>query len=89
MLRTTLTAAAFTVFALAAVPASAASMSCSGANLAKAESMVDMMADGPDRMAAFHEISAAQDDLLAGKMKSCAMHVGKVMKMGMMKPAGM
>ncbi len=81
--------AAAALGALMAAPASAASMAgCSGANLTKAGTMAEQMADGPMRMEAFHEISAAQDDLLAGKMGSCAKHLGKAMKAGAMKPPG-
>lgn len=88
MIRTTLTAAALlTAVAFAAAPASAAAIGCSGENLTKAESIVDQMADGPDRWAGFREITAAQNELLAGHMRGCAVHISHVMRMGAMKPA--
>ena len=81
MIKTTLTAAALLAAALT-LPASAAPISCSGDNLTKAEALVDQMADGPDRWAGFHEISEAQTELLAGHARGCAVHIGKVLRMG-------
>ena len=56
--------------AYCAVPAQAAKMGagCSGANLAKTESMIENMADGDSKMAAQKEMSMAQDAMLGGKM---------------------
>lgn len=84
MLKTTLTASAL-IAVLAGAPASAASVGCSGPNLEKAETIVDQMADGPARWAGFHEIAAAQDELLAGHMRGCAGHIVKVLKMAPVK----
>ena len=72
--------------AFAVAPASAAHMGgCSGENLAKAESMVDVMADGEGRSTAQKEIAMAQTAMLDGKMGACAMHLSKAMHAGMMK----
>ena len=81
MIKTTLTVSIL-LAAFAVAPASAASMGCSGANLEKAETMVDQMADGPARWDGFREMSAAQTELLAGHMSACSAHITKVMKMG-------
>lgn len=72
--------------ACAVVPASAANMAgCSGANLAKTESMIETMADGEGKMMAQKEVAQAQDALLGGKMGVCAAHLSKAMHAGMMK----
>ena len=52
---------------------------CSSANLAKAESAVEIMADGEGKMAAQKEVAAAQDAMLSGKMGACGMHLNKAM----------
>ena len=71
---------------LAVAPASAAKMGgCSGENLMKTESMIDTMADGPDRITSQKEIAMAQTAMLDGKMGACAMHLNKAMHMGMTK----
>ena len=88
MIKTTLTAVALCTLAMASA-ASAASIGCSGPNLTKAETMVEQMPYSPERWTAYQEIASAQEDLLAGKMRGCAVHVGHVLKMGTMKPASM
>ena len=71
---------------LAVAPASAAKMGgCSGENLMKTESMIDNMADGPDRITSQKEIAMAQTAMLDGKMGACAVHLNKAMHMGMTK----
>lgn len=68
------------------VPVSAAHMGgCSGANMTKAESAIDAMADGPGRMMGQKEIAMAQTAMLDGKMGACAMHLSKAMHAGMTK----
>jgi hypothetical protein len=70
------------------VPASAANVAgCSGANLEKTESAVEVMADGPGKIVAQKEIAQAQDALLGGKMGACAMHLGSAMHAGSMTQA--
>ena len=86
MINKLLGAAATVAVILAVVPASAAKMGgCSGENLMKTESMIDVMADGPNRMTGQKEIAMAQTAMLDGKMGVCAMHLGKAMHVGMMK----
>ena len=71
---------------LAVAPASAAKMAgCSGENMMKTESMIDTMADGPNRAMGQQEIAMAQAAMLDGKMGACAMHLTKAMHVGMMK----
>jgi hypothetical protein len=68
------------------VPASAAHLAgCSGDNLAKTESAVEVMADGAGKSTAQKEIALAQTAMLDGKMGACAMHLNKAMQAGMMK----
>jgi hypothetical protein len=86
MINKLLGAAAMVAVAFAVAPASAAHMGgCSGENLAKAESMVDVMADGEGRITAQKEIAMAQTAMLDGKMGVCGMHINKAMHVGMMK----
>ncbi|MCA6109026.1 hypothetical protein J6497_17570 [Bradyrhizobium sp. CNPSo 4026] len=84
MLKTLLAATAMAAVAYAAVPAHAAkvSASCSGDNLAKTESTVETMADGPGKIVAQKEIAQAQNALLGGKMGMCAVHLNKAMHAG-------
>ena len=66
--------------AYAVVPASAAKMEgCSGGNLTKTESMIETMADGPNKITAQKEVAMAQDAMLGGKMGACGMHLSKAM----------
>jgi hypothetical protein len=86
MINKLLGAAAMAAILYSTVPASAAHMGgCSGANMTKAESAIDAMADGPSRMMGQKEIAMAQTAMLDGKMGACAMHLNKAMQAGMMK----
>ena len=86
MLNKLLGAAAMAAVAYAVIPANAAKMAgCSGENLAKAESMIETMADGEGKIAAQKEVAQAQDAMLGGKMGACAMHLNKAMHSGMSK----
>jgi hypothetical protein len=86
MINKLLGAAATVAAILAVAPASAAKMGgCSGGNLMKTESMIEVMADGPNRMTGQKEIAMAQTAMLDGKMGACAMHLGKAMHVGMTK----
>jgi hypothetical protein len=80
--------AAVAAVAFAVAPAQAAKSGgagCSGANLAKTETMIETMADGDGKLAAQKELSAAQDAMLSGKMGACGMHLSKAMHAGMAK----
>ena len=86
MINKLLGAAAMAAILCSTIPASAAPMGgCSGANMTKAESAIDAMADGPNRMMGQKEIAMAQGAMLDGKMGVCAMHLSKAMHAGMMK----
>ena len=88
MIKKLLGAAAMAAIAYSVVPAQAAKMSgggCSGANLAKTETMIESMADGENKLTAQKEISAAQDAMQGGKMGACGMHLSKAVHAGMTK----
>jgi hypothetical protein len=86
MINKLLGAAAMVAVVFAVVPASAAHMGgCSGENLSKTESTVEVMADGEGKMMAQKEIAMAQTAMLDGKMGACGMHLNKAMHVGMMK----
>jgi hypothetical protein len=85
MIKKLLGAATMAAVILAVAPASAAKMAgCSGENMMKTESMIDAMADGPNRAMGQQEIAMAQAAMLDGKMGACAMHLTKAMHVGMM-----
>ena len=78
MLKKLFGAAVMAAAAYAVVPAHAANTTgCSGANLEKTESATEVMADGPGKFAAEREIAQAQEALLGGNMRSCAMHLSR------------
>jgi len=81
MFKKLLGAAAMAAVVYAVVPAHAAKMGggCSGDNLAKTESTIDIMADGPNKITAQKEVAMAQDAMLGGKMGACGMHLSKAM----------
>jgi hypothetical protein len=73
---------AIVIAAVAFAPAQAAKHAmggCSSANLEKAETAVENMADGDSKFVAQKEIAAAQDSLLNGKMAACGAHLDKAM----------
>jgi hypothetical protein len=77
-------------------PASAATMGgCSSANLTKTQTMVEKMADGPQKAMMEREVGMANDAIAKGNMRACAMHISHVARMGtmgqqgMMEPSGM
>src|SRR5438876_9145435 len=78
MINKLLGAAAMAAIVYGTVPASAANVvGCSGANQTKAESTVEAMADGPAKFGARREIAAAQDAMIKGNMRGCAMHLAQ------------
>jgi hypothetical protein len=86
MINKLLGAAAMAAVVLAVAPASAAKMGgCSGDHMMKTESMIDTMADGPNRSTGQKEIALAQTAMLDGKMGNCAMHLHKAMEASTMK----
>ena len=83
MINKLLGAAAMAAIVYGTVPASAANVvGCSGANQTKAESTVEAMADGPAKFGARREIAAAQDAMIKGNMRGCAMHLSRAMNSG-------
>jgi hypothetical protein len=85
MIKKLLGAAAMAAMIYPTVPASAANVAgCSGGNLEKTESAVEVMVDGPGKIAAQREIAQAQDALLGGKAGACAMHLSRAMRAGSM-----
>ena len=78
MLKKLFGVAAMAAVACAVVPAYAANTTgCSGANLERTESATEAMADGPGKFAAEREVEQAQEALLGGNMRSCAMHLSR------------
>jgi hypothetical protein len=85
MIKKLLGAAAMAAMIYPTVPASAANVAgCSGGNLEKTESAVEVMTDGPGKFVAQKEIAQAQDALLSGKLGACAMHLSRAMHPGSM-----
>jgi hypothetical protein len=83
MINKLLGATAMAAVAFAVVPASAAKMGgCSGENLSKTESMIEVMADGEGKIMAQKEVAQAQEAMLSGKMGVCAAHLSKAMHAG-------
>ena len=83
MIKKLLGAAAMAAIILAIAPASAAKLGgCSGENMMKTESMIDGMADGPDKITSQKEIALAQTAMLDSKMGACAVHLSKAMHAG-------
>jgi hypothetical protein len=88
MINKLLGAAAMAAMIYPTVPASAANVAgCSGGNLEKTESAVELMADGTGKIVAQREIAQAQDAMLSGKMGVCAMHLSRAMHAGSMTQA--
>jgi len=80
MIRTTVCLTALAAGILAFSPANAAApkaAGCNGPAQEKAESLVDAMADGPNRSVAQMEMAYAQRDYLSGRMASCAVHLAR------------
>lgn len=71
--------------ALALTPASAKMMACSGDNMAKSNTMMMGMADGPGKMGMAKEMGMANTDISKGNMRGACMHYMKAQKMSMMK----
>lgn len=86
MLNKLLAAAAMAAVLYSTGSASAAKMAgCSGANLAKTESMIDAMPDSQGKFVAQKEVAMAQTAMLGGKMGECAVHLTRAMQAGTMR----
>lgn len=77
--------AAIFIAALAANPASAKMMSCSGDNMAKSVTAGGMMADGPAKMAMMKEVGMANTQMSNGDMRGACKSYARAQKAGMMK----
>ena len=88
MINKLLGAATTAAVILAVAPASAAKLGgCSGENMMKTESVIEVMPDGPERVTSQKEIAIAQTAMLDGKMGACAMHLSKAMHAASMNQA--
>lgn len=81
MLKKLLGAAAMAASAYAFVPAHAAQLNvgCGTDELARTEGALETMADGPGKLTAEREVAEAQDALLKGSTRGCAMHLSRAM----------
>lgn len=82
MIKKALGIAALAAVVFAVGPADAAKMrtgGCSGPNQEKVETMIESMADGPNRIMGQQEIALAQADMLNGRMAGCAFHLNRAM----------
>jgi hypothetical protein len=81
MLKKLLGAAAMAASAYAFVPAHAAHLNvgCGTDELARTEGALETMADGPGKLTAEREVAEAQDALLKGSTRGCAMHLSRAM----------
>jgi hypothetical protein len=70
---------------LSAAPASAEMMKCSGDNMAKTNTMMMTMQDGPAKMGMGKEMGMANTEMSKGNMRAACMHYMKAQKMSMMK----
>jgi hypothetical protein len=85
MIRTILGIATISV-ALSSVPVSARVAGCDSGSLAKAGSALEVMADGPGRMALAAEVAAVNDAISKGDMRACAIHIRKAEYLEAIKP---
>ncbi|CAN0321389.1 unnamed protein product [Phaeothamnion confervicola] len=74
------TVAALAAGVFAVTPASA-KMTCSSADMAKMNTMMAGMADGPNKMAMMQEYSTANAAMVKGDMRACNKSVAKIEKM--------
>jgi hypothetical protein len=75
---------------IAAVPASAAMMTCTSENMAKSVTAASAMPESPEKMAMMKEMGAANAAMSKGDMKGACRSYMRAQKMGAAKPsAGM
>jgi hypothetical protein len=75
-------AAAIAAIVFANGSASAAKMTCTDQNIAKADEMVMKMPDGPNKTAGMQEMTSAKSSMSQKDMAGCQTHMNKAMKMG-------
>ena len=71
-----------------AAPASAGMMKCSGDNMAKSNTMMQTMPDGPGKMGMGKEMGMANMEMSQGNMRGACMHYMKAQQIGAMKSDG-
>jgi hypothetical protein len=79
------TAAAIAAIVFANGSASAAKMTCTDQNIAKADEMVMKMPDGPNKTAGMQEMTSAKSSMSQKDMAGCQSHMNKAVKMGSMR----
>ena len=82
MISKVVTAAAIAAVVFANGSASAAKMTCTDQNIAKADEMVMKMPDGPNKTAGMQEMTSAKSSMSQKDMAGCQSHMNKAMKMG-------
>ena len=75
-------AAFVSLLALAAGPASARMMRCSGANMVKLDTMISSMQDGPIKSAMDQELVLARAEMEKGAVIRACLHMRKAQKLG-------
>lgn len=76
---------ALSVLAVAAAPASAASMKCNAADTAKVTALVPTLTDGPNKSTANKEMAATNTAMSKGDTRGCTMHLNMAAKAAMSK----
>ena len=76
---------ALSVVAFATAPASAKSMSCSAADVAKVTAMVPTMPEGANKSMANKEMADTNMAMSKGDMRGCAKHLNMAAKAAMSK----
>src|ERR1700712_215463 len=73
-------AAAIAAIIFANGSASAAKMTCTDQNIAKADEMVMKMPDGPNKTAGMQEMTSAKSSMSQKDMAGCQTHMNKAMR---------
>ena len=74
-------AAFLSLLALAAAPVSARMMRCSGPNMAKLDTMISSMQDGPIKSATSQEMELARAQMDKGDVLRACLHMRKAQKL--------
>ena len=71
--------------AVVTTSASAAKMSCNGADLQKVNAMMPGMVEGQNKTTMYKEMAMTNSAMSKGDMRGCAMHLNMAAKAGMAK----
>jgi hypothetical protein len=82
MKKVALFVAFLSLFAWATAPVSARMMRCSGANMAKLDTMISSMQDGPKKSAMGEEMVLARAEMEKGQVLRACLHMRKAQKLG-------